>query len=122
MTAFRFKTEEELNSFSAEIPWVEAEPLIADYARRPDAIKVELPDGVVTTLKALRFSVENIRQLIDRGGVTDLYLMFATSPVNASNITIIAGGVNDELGDGGFLLTDLLYDYCEPCPNKCAML
>ena len=122
MTTFRFKTAEEKEKLSAEIPWDIARPLIADYATRPDALKVELPDGTVQTLKAYRFSATEIQNLLNQPNVTDLYLMFATSPQNPANITIIAGGVNDKALDGGYLLTNLLYDYCEPCPNKCATM
>lgn len=121
MTTFRFKTEEEVNNLSAEISWIVAEPLIADYYRRPDALRVALPGGVITTLKSYRFSVEDIRALIDQDQVTDLTLMFATSPTDPTNITIIAGGIIDPDNTGGDLVKTLLYDYCEPCPTKCAI-
>jgi hypothetical protein len=118
-TTFRFKTEEEKDALSAEISWAVAQPLIADYYTRPDALQVWLPSGVVTTLKGLRFSAGDIQALLDQPDVTDLYLMFATSPTNPNNITIIAGGVADAADDGGELQKNLLYDYCEPCPTKC---
>jgi len=120
MTTFRFKTEEEAKNYSAEIPWALAEPLITEYYLRPDALKVALPDGVVTILKSYRFSADDIRRLIDQDQVTDLTLMFATSPTNPTNITIIAGGIIDPDNTGGELVKGLLYDYCEPCPTKCA--
>jgi len=122
MTTFSFKEEEEVNGYSDEITWTLAEPLIVDYSQRPDAMKVELPNGEVAVFKALRFSKEHIENLLKQGDVTDIYLMFATSPLNANNITIIAGGVVDPSNTGGTLLTGLLYDYCEPCPNKCAAM
>ena len=118
-TIFTFKTEEEKDALSAEISWTVAAPLIADYYTRPDALQVWLPSGVVTTLKGLRFSVGDIQALLAQPGVTDLYLMFATSPTNPNNITVIAGGAVDAAGDGGVLQKNLLYDYCEPCPTKC---
>lgn len=120
MTTFQFKTEDECNEISARISWTVAEPLIEAYATRPDALKLELPTGALVTLKALRFSKENILSLLQSDDITDLYLMFADSPTDPENITIIAGGVADPTGDGGTLDTSLLYDYCEPCPTKCA--
>ena len=115
---FRFKTEEE-NSMSAPITWEEAQPLMAEYYRRPDSLKVSLPSGVITTLKGLRFSVKDIQTIMDQDGITDIYLMFANSPVNPTNITIIAGGVADPEDNGGELNKNVLFDYCEPCPSKC---
>lgn len=119
MSTFRFKTEEEANTLSAEITWAQASPLIAAYATRPDAIRVLQPSGAVNVLKALRFKKEHILALLEPEAVTDLYLMFANSPQNAQNITIVAGGLTDG-SQGGLLLKNLLYDYCEPCPTKCA--
>lgn len=121
MTTFRFKTEAEANEMSARITWDQAAPLIAAYATRPDALKLELPTGTIMTLKALRFSKANILSLLEKPDTTDLYLMFANSPTDPDNITIIAGGVCDPEGTGGLLDKSLLYDYCEPCPTKCAV-
>jgi hypothetical protein len=120
MTAdFRFKTEEEKNLYSDRITWEEAVPLMADYYQRPDALRVVLPNGTITKLKGLRFEAADIQSLLDQDGVTDIYFMFANSPTDPKNITIIASGVVDPEGNGGEILKEMLFDYCEPCPSKC---
>jgi hypothetical protein len=45
--------------------------------------------------------------------------MFAAKPEEPDYVTIVAGGVTDPDDNGGILNKNLLYDYCEPCPNKC---
>lgn len=116
---FRFKTEEERKLYSDRITWAEAVPLMNDYYQRPDAIRVVMPSGGITKLKGLRFEAAHMQELIDQDGVTHIYLMFANSPVNPQNITIIASGVVDPENNGGEILTEVLFDYCEPCPSKC---
>jgi hypothetical protein len=116
---FRFKSRQEMNLTSAEITWEVAEECIENYLERTDPVKVEIPGGGLQTLKALRFDKNQILNLLT-ADVTHLYLMFTDSPLNSANITIIAGGLTDPDDNGGELKTDLLYDFCDTCPTKCA--
>lgn len=106
------------NGSSQPISYSVAAPLLHAYKTHPARLFVKNAGEPETVLKALRFDRNDIEQLLS-GSVTHLFVMFAVKPGDTDYLTIIAGGVEDPENDGGILNTDLLYDYCEPCPNKC---
>jgi hypothetical protein len=112
-TTLSFKKNRSKGILSAKFPpeWVDA--AIAAYDAHPNQLK--LTNG--QTLKGLLIDRDDIRNLVNTPGFTDIYLRFIVEPTT-NEITILAGAVVPG-GLHGQCDKNNLYDYCEPCPNVC---
>lgn len=116
--SFRTKDANELLEGSKPIDFDVALPLLNAYKTHTAKLYVNNGGANSPVLKGLRFDRSDIEALLT-GNVTHLFLMFAVKPGEPDYLTIVAGGVTDPDDTGGILNKNLLYDYCEPCPNKC---
>ncbi len=107
---------------SSKITLQEAKDMHTAYLSNPDAIQVTQENGTVETLKGLWFDKEDIIEILNRTdgkNVTHLFLMFGQNTVG--NFQVITCGVeNGNNADNGAILTDKMYDLCDPCPARCS--
>lgn len=103
------------------IEWAEAKEMIKAYWIHPDNIRIPIGDPrVLNVLKGFSFNAADVRQVLDTG-VEQLFVMIAVrgedvdKPKDQQYFTLILGGIDSH----GKLLQAPLYDYCEPCPDKC---
>ena len=114
-TIISFKKDSAKGILSSKFPKDKVDAATAAYDIHPNRLK--LPDG--QTLKGLRIDRQDIESLIATAGYTDIYLRFIVEP-DSNQISILAGAVVPG-GLHGQCDKDNLYDYCEPCPQKCAV-
>lgn len=125
-----FKFKESENGFVADqhkVEYSDLQNMQAAYLAHPDCLSITYFGGNKAPLKALRLPVEEIRKIIDRDDNIEVKYLIAffghRQEPDGDHFNITFGGVCDEPGnpgnDRGLLLKDQLYDYCEPCPNKC---
>ncbi|HYG49571.1 MAG TPA: hypothetical protein VD905_01660 [Flavobacteriales bacterium] len=103
--------------------------MLAAYQAHNSKIKVKKTDGTIVDCYGMRFNADDIANILNitrdpSNSVKELFLMFGAKPMVAGQsdtyITIIGGGiVEDSSCAGGRLVTNVLYDFCDPCPTKC---
>jgi len=119
-----------LPSFSSnQIAWTDAQDMINAYMANNKHLKVKLPNGQFETLKGLRISSDDLRSIINRTDgkeVNDVFIAFGvkqselgSDPDQQTFTTIFIGIGDDPTNPNGKLLTDIVMDYCDPCPQKC---
>ena len=119
-----------LPSFSSnQIAWADAQVMINAYMANNKHLKVKLPTGQFETLKGLRISSDDLKSIINRtdgNEVNDVFIAFGvkqselgSAPDQQTFTTIFIGIGDDSTNPNGKLLTDIVMDFCEPCPQKC---
>jgi len=115
---------------SQPITWAEAQNMQNAYLVNPAALKTEDGSGGYATLKGFRIDVQAIQNIIagiNASGnpvqnlATEIFVFFGVCPADLPKpaadqcfTTIFAGiDANNELQQ------NVIYDYSNPCPNKC---
>ncbi len=91
------------------------------YEQNPNHLSIN--NYTLSGFRVKRGTVENI---LAQDDITELYLMFGVSPATLNNpvaqqeFTIAVMGIEDDGTPYGTIPLDgLIYDFLEPCPNKC---
>ncbi len=113
--------ENQITERSSWIPLSEARVMHTYYLENSPLLVVLPNEAVPQPLKGLWFDRDDIMSIFNRAdgkNVTHLFLAFGKT--EDGNTQIMACGIEDgNLPDNGSILTDQIYDMCDPCPNVC---
>ena len=110
---FKFRDGRKADFASDSITEGDAKIMHTKYLQNPLKVKI---NGNIKTLKGFSFDKSDILDILNRTdqNVKELFIFFGADPEGF--VKIIAGGISN---DNNSILSDKLYDMCDPCPDKC---
>ena len=111
------KEDKNISVNSREVDWDTAKQWIEYYKSAPNPIDHPYMEGQI--LEGFSICADHLREILEQPAVTEVYMAFGRdqSVEKTTNKGLKAIFVGTD--ENGVLMTNNVYDYCEPCPPHC---